>query len=223
MKLKKIFAGLMLVALAAFSSNVAQAGIASTYKYEVRIVDQYDEPIASGATVRVKTAGTDTDASIWPTDDTSTGTLTGSVTPDSTGIARFYGLATSYDIIVHYRGNVYAYEGITPGKDRRVQVDKFDAAINLDTDSVAVSASTGAITVPLKGDFFRVTGTSQLRTITSTGHQIGKRITLFFASGLNIHTDGNIVVGGKLIGSLQEVGAGSAIEVRWTGSKWVVL
>lgn len=219
--MKKFLTFILALALASMQLPVFAA---STYKYEVRIVDQFDEPIASDATVRVKTVDTNTDASIWPSDDTETGTLTGAVTPDSNGIARFYSTATSHDVIVHYRGKVYAYEGITPGKDRRVQVEKFDAAIDLDTDSVALSTNT--ITVPLKGNLFRVTGTGQFRTITDTGHQIGKRLTLIFAAAAGtdapIHSDGNIVPRISE-GTIQRVGAGSAIQVVWDGSKWRVI
>lgn len=219
--MKKFLALILAVALG-LMQPVAFA--ASTYKYELRIVDQFDEPIASGATIRVKTVSTNTDASIWPSDNTETGTLTGSVTPGSDGIAVFYSTATSHDVIVHYRGKVYTYEGITPGKDRRVQVEKFDAAISLDTDAVTISSNT--ITVPLKGNFFLVHGTGQLRTITSTGHQIGKRLTLVFGASSTvdtpIHSNDNIVP--RITeGTIQRVGAGSAIQVIWDGSKWRVI
>lgn len=220
----KKFLGLILAFAVAFSSLPAFAS--GLTKYSIEVVDQNGKAVTSGATLRVKDSGTNTDSTIWPQDDNVTcdqdcGTLTGAVTLDSNGRATFWSTASTHDLIVHYRGKVYAYESFAPNQDRRIRVNKFDAEIDLDTDAVAVSS--GVVTVPLKGNFFRVTGTSQLRTITSTGHQIGKEIKLLIADGLNIHTDGNIQVGaGKLVGSLQEVGAGSVVRATWSGSKWLI-
>lgn len=219
--MNKFFSLMLAFAVALVFSS--QAFAATTWKYEVQIVDQFGQPVTSGATVRVKTVSTDTDASVWPSPDTTTGTLTGAVTPDTTsGIARFYSTATSHDVIVHYRGQLYTYAGVTPSSDRRVQVQKFNAAIDLDTDSVAKSA--GVVTIPLKGNFFRVTGTDQVRTITSTGHQIGKRVTLLFTGATDLHTDDNIALGnGKILGTVQQIGAGTAIDAIWDGTNWLLL
>lgn len=217
--MKKFLALFLVMALVV--PQMLFAGPASTYKYEIRIVDQFDEPIASGATLRVKTVNTNTDASVWPTPNTMSGTLSGAVTPDSMGIARFYSTETSHDVIVHYRGKVYAYMGVTPGSDRRIEVQKFDAAINLDTDAIA---SSDTLTVPLKGNFFRVTGTTNINNISSTGQQIGKEIALLFSGQLSLGENGNISMGRAVgtvnVGGTLQVASGTVIKFLWDGTKW---
>lgn len=201
---------------------------ASTYKYHVEVVDLNGDPVTDEtATIYVKTVNTNTNASIWPAADTTTGTLTGAVTIDANGKGEWYGTATSYDVVVQYRGDTYVYQDFAPSSDKRIVVDTKEPVVDL--NSLVASGST--VTLPLYGDFFQISGTTNINNITSTGHQIGKRVLLLFGGNLQIGENGNITISqtfggaantGANAGTLT-VGSGTLLEVVWDGTKWRVI
>jgi len=207
---------------------------ASTYKYDLQIVDEYDQPIESGAYLYVHDAGTVTQSTIWPSDDTTTGTLTGAVTVDSDGGARFYGTGTSYDIDVSYGGQHYFVKALTPGGQRRIKVRRIqDNTGSLDERAVTYTANR-RLTLTIGGNFFIVRGTAGIGIveIAETGHTVGERVLLLFENDTQIKpssTGTNIVVSQCRTGtngrpnSTMYVGSGTMVEIVYDGTKWILL
>lgn len=198
----------------------------STYKYQLEVVNEVGDPVTSGLLVRVKkTDNTNTDASIWATNDTTSGTLTGSITDDGDGVLTWYAITSTVDVVMQYRGQMYVLLDFTPGSDKRVVVSDQIPAIDL--DNLIPSADT--MSLPLWGDFFQISGTTSINNIESTGHQIGHTVKLLFGDGLEIGQNGNITISQKFGGdaAAQNIyagtltcGAGTLIQMLWDGTKW---
>lgn len=211
-------------------SSISFAGIASTYKYQLSIVDENGQPVtydAKEGTLYVKTVDTNTNASLWPTPDTSTGTMTGAVAPDANGKIEFFAVAASYDIHFQFRGKSYIYEDVTPGSDHRLTVEKNLRPILLDTEALKQKTTdASAFDVPLSGSFFliRPSASVGVRELSEVGGVLGRRISLLFqgtgpfpiaapSSGTNILLTG---VAGTI-----NVGPGTVLDFVYDGTNWV--
>lgn len=223
--MKKLFS--LIFAFALVLSLVGPVEASSLYKYNLQFVDENGKAVVSDVYVRVATVNTVTDASVWPQDDNVTcgddcGTLTGAVTPDTTtGSVLFWSTATSHDVFYQHGGQSYVFRGVTPGSDRRLFVlrDQPLPSTQLDQNPIASAAD---LVLPHGGNFFRVTGTTNINRISETGQQDGRRVMLLFAgTKLGIGQSGNVLVPGT--GGTLNVGAGTLLDVVFDGTTWRVL
>lgn len=225
-----MLAGLMI--LWAFPAFAGGSSV-STYKYNLQIVDENDDPVTTGtASVYVKTINTQTNASVWPTDNTTSGTLSGNVTTDEMGeIISFFGVATSYDVQVQYKGKTYLYEDFAPTSDRRIKVQKLQPAIDLATNRLTTPYS--VLTIPVAGDFFHVDSSGEaVHEISETGQLAGRRVSLLFNStsgtfGLKPSST-NIAISSGISGTTAAVGtltlgSGTVLELIYDGTLWRVI
>ena len=225
--MKKYIAFGLAILLMTFGLNPSVLAV-STYKYQVEVVNEVGNSVTSGLLVRVKkTDNTNTDATIWTTNDTTTGTLTGGITDDGDGVLTWYATTPTVDVIMQYRGRMYVLLDFAPGDETRIVVS--DQVPPIDFDNVIPSADT--MSLPLWRDVFQISGTTNINNIESTGHQIGKVVKLLFGGNLQIGQNGNITISQKfggnyggtspnaLSGTLT-VGSGSLIEMMWDGTKW---
>lgn len=214
--MKKIFL-ISLVLMLAFT-GLSFAASASTYKYNLQVVDENGQPVTGISYVYVYTVNTTTLASIWANENTNTGTLSGLIAPDSTnaGIV-FYSTATTVDVHFQFRGKSYVYESVAPGSERKLTVEKNRPEIDLATNRL--TSSYDVVTVPVGGDFFLV-DTAAISELAEANHTVGRTVKLLFGATTTAlaNRGTNLAVQGK-VGTFT-VGSGTLLEVVYDGTLW---
>lgn len=76
-------------------------------------------------------------------------------------------------------------------------------------------ASASTITLPIAGDVFIITGSTNIANITAAGN-VGRRVTLIFGGSLTVATSGNIVMLADWV-----AGGNDTLELVCAGASWI--
>src|SRR3990167_9518925 len=177
---KKLIALLLTFGLVAMFSGNALA----LEKYSVEFIDENGKPITSGIEFRVKTAGSNTDVTVYQNDSTATPipaandiTVSWHDTVNPTGVTYWWIADTSVDLVANSKGEQQSVDGFTSDDDRRI---RFDSRRLTPFDSGNDITAAASITIPQGGSFFNVEGTTKIETIVTANQTAGRRVTLLF-------------------------------------------
>lgn len=213
--MKKLLSFTLVLALGLLTCVPQSFALFQLRKWTIQIVDEQGEPVVSQGSVWVKTADSDTDATI--ASDLDNTSQTQPQTPDSNGVVTWFANTTTVDVVYQNKGLEYLYSGYDNQSDRRITTDGRKSSVFNSNYGDIASAST--ITIPDAGSFFNVTGSTAINTINTSGHTAGRRVVLLFQGAITFGQNPTNITGCGDAGF--GASTGDSVEVFYDGtSNW---